>query len=75
MIINTAPNPEFKIKEWPGEKENQYFTDFSRNNFEYYHWHVNIFPRLNPIAAFEWGSGFSINPILPEVCAGALRKK
>ncbi len=32
----------------------------------YYHWHVEIIPRLTRIAGFESGSGFYINPMLPE---------
>ncbi|MDK2899830.1 MAG: UDPglucose--hexose-phosphate uridylyltransferase [Thermosipho sp. (in: thermotogales)] len=32
----------------------------------YYHWHVEIMPRLTRVAGFEWGSGFYINPVPPE---------
>lgn len=74
LILNTAPNPRFEIKDWPEKKEKQFFQEPRDNNYGYYHWHLNIFPRLNPIAAFEWSSGFSINPVPPEVSAKALRK-
>jgi len=40
---------------------------------EHYHWHVEILPRLAGLAGFEWGSGFCINPVLPEDAAAALR--
>jgi len=33
---------------------------------EYYHWHLEIMPRLTKIAGFEWGSGFYVNPVPPE---------
>ncbi len=31
-----------------------------------YHWHFEILPMLTRVAGFEWGSGFYINPLLPE---------
>lgn len=40
---------------------------------EGYHWHMEIIPRLTKLAGFEWGSGFYINPTLPEVAADYLR--
>jgi len=39
-----------------------------------YHWHFEIIPRLTRIAGFEWGSGFYINPLIPEVAAQYLRE-
>jgi UDPglucose--hexose-1-phosphate uridylyltransferase len=41
---------------------------------EFYHWHLEIFPKLTRVAGFEWGSGFYINPTPPEVAAAALRE-
>ena len=32
----------------------------------YYHWHIEITPRLTSQAGFEWGTGFYINPTSPE---------
>ncbi|MFQ5770124.1 MAG: galactose-1-phosphate uridylyltransferase [bacterium] len=34
-----------------------------------YHWHIEIIPKLTKIAGFEWGSGFYINPVPPEIAA------
>ena len=42
-------------------------------SLEHYHWHVEIVPRIKSLAGFEWGSGFYINPTLPEETAGYLR--
>ena len=39
----------------------------------YYHWHVEIMPKLTKVAGFEWGTGFYINPTPPEDAAGHLR--
>lgn len=40
----------------------------------YYHWHIEIIPKLTRVAGFEWGSGFYINPTAPEEAAEYLRK-
>lgn len=37
------------------------------------HWWFEIMPRLTQVAGFEWGSGFYINPTLPEEAAEYLR--
>lgn len=36
---------------------------------EDYHWHVEIMPKLSKVAGFEWGSGFYINPVPPDIAA------
>jgi len=41
---------------------------------EYYHWHIEIMPKLTMVAGFEWGTGFYINPIPPEEAARFLRE-
>ncbi|MBI5049567.1 MAG: galactose-1-phosphate uridylyltransferase [Nitrospirae bacterium] len=41
---------------------------------DYYHWHLEIMPKLTKIAGFEWGSGFYINPTPPEEAAKFLRE-
>jgi UDPglucose--hexose-1-phosphate uridylyltransferase len=41
---------------------------------EYYHWHIEIIPKLTKTAGFEWGSGFFINPTPPEEAASFLRE-
>jgi UDPglucose--hexose-1-phosphate uridylyltransferase len=40
----------------------------------YYHWHIEIIPRLSQVAGFEWGSGFYINTVPPEDAARYLRE-
>jgi len=39
-----------------------------------YHWHIEVMPRLTQVAGFEWGSGFYINPVVPEEAARYLRE-
>ena len=41
---------------------------------EHFHWHLEIIPKLTNVAGYEWGSGFFINPVLPEDAAAALRE-
>lgn len=45
----------------------------SREYHEHYHWHIEIIPKLTRVAGFEWGSGFYINPTLPEEAAQFMR--
>ncbi len=46
---------------------------FDTQELQHYHWHMEIMPRLTRVAGFEWGSGFYINPVLPEQAAAFLR--
>ena len=39
----------------------------------YYHWHLEIIPKLTKMAGFEWGTGFYINPTSPEEATQVLR--
>ncbi len=49
-------------------------SPFREEKNEYYHWHIEIMPTLTKVAGFEWGSGFYINPTLPEEAAKFLRE-
>jgi UDPglucose--hexose-1-phosphate uridylyltransferase len=40
----------------------------------HYHWHIEIMPRVTRTAGFEWGTGFYINPTIPEETAQFLRE-
>ena len=41
---------------------------------EYYHWHIEIIPKLTRVAGFEWGTGFYINPVTPEDASQYLKE-
>ena len=43
------------------------------DGLDYFHWHLEIIPKLANVAGFEWGSGFFINPMPPETAAASLR--
>ena len=46
----------------------------AEGDLEYYHWHLEIMPKLTRVAGFEIGSGFYINPTTPEDAAHYLRE-
>jgi UDPglucose--hexose-1-phosphate uridylyltransferase len=46
----------------------------SDDDLPYYHWHLEIMPKLTRVAGFEIGSGFYINPTPPEDAAQYLRE-
>lgn len=46
---------------------------FSEDTNEFYHWHLELMPKLTRVAGFEWGTGFYINPTSPEEATRVLR--
>ena len=46
---------------------------FSESRGDFYHWHVEVMPKLGRIAGFEAGTGFYINPTSPEEATQVLR--
>jgi UDPglucose--hexose-1-phosphate uridylyltransferase len=42
---------------------------------EDFHWHLEIIPRIKRTDGFEWGSGFFINPVSPEIATKQLKEK
>ena len=63
IIFHTAPNPGQVSK-----RANYWAT----LKFDW-HWHIEIVPRLEKIAGFEWGTGLFINYTPPEDAAAFLR--
>ncbi|NJD69147.1 MAG: galactose-1-phosphate uridylyltransferase [Candidatus Methylomirabilota bacterium] len=49
-------------------------TPLQETATNHYHWHIEIMPTLVKVAGFEWGTGFYINPVLPEDAAKHLRE-
>jgi len=41
-------------------------SPFYERDITFYHWHIEIIPKLTKVAGFEWGTGFYINPTPPE---------
>jgi UDPglucose--hexose-1-phosphate uridylyltransferase len=61
FLLHIAPNS-------PPQEEGGGFVD------EFFHWHLEIMPRLIRVAGFEWGSGLYFNPNSPEESASKLRE-
>ncbi len=40
---------------------------------EYYHWHIELMPKLTQVAGFEWGTGFYLDSTSPELAAQYLK--
>jgi UDPglucose--hexose-1-phosphate uridylyltransferase len=47
---------------------------FRTGPLAYYHWHVEILPRITGLAGFELGTEMYINPVPPELAADFLRE-
>lgn len=46
---------------------------FRSDPLPHYHWHIEIIPRTDRQAGYEWGSGCFINAVAPERAAAELR--
>jgi UDPglucose--hexose-1-phosphate uridylyltransferase len=46
---------------------------FDAGDTPFYHWHLELIPRLSRGAGLEWGSGMHVNPMPPEDAARILR--
>ena len=40
---------------------------------DYYHWHVEVVPRVTKTAGYEWATGYAVNTVSPESAAHHLR--
>ncbi|MDH5638231.1 MAG: galactose-1-phosphate uridylyltransferase [Nitrospinota bacterium] len=47
---------------------------FAPGHEDAFHWHMEIIPVMARAAGFEWGSGFHINSVPPEIAAARMRK-
>ena len=46
----------------------------TQGNFEYYHWHIEVYPKIAIWAGFEKSTGMFINIVSPEDAAENMRK-
>ncbi|MGB8952376.1 MAG: galactose-1-phosphate uridylyltransferase [Candidatus Aminicenantales bacterium] len=59
-FIHQGPNPELSREVWPEMDK-------------VFHWHFEVIPILSRVAGFEWGTGFYINPVPPELASEFMR--
>lgn len=50
-------------------------SPFDSDRYDYYHWHIEIIPRLATVAGLEWGSGIHVNVVTPETAAAQLAEQ
>lgn len=62
-----------KVLEWPPYNFLVHTAPLQESANPYFHWHIEVIPKLTRVAGFEWGSGFYINPTPPEESARFLR--
>lgn len=53
----------------------RHLADGKMQMADYYHWHIEIVPRMHEVSGFEYGTGIYINPLLPERAAAQLREE
>jgi UDPglucose--hexose-1-phosphate uridylyltransferase len=46
----------------------------NREAHDYYHWHLEVYPKLSIWAGFEKSTGVYINTMTPETAAESMRK-
>ncbi len=63
-----------KVLEIPPYNMIIHSSPLNENTHDFYHWHLEIMPKLTRAAGFEWGTGFYINPTPPEEAAFFLRE-
>lgn len=63
-----------KVLERPAYNLMIHTSPFGEERNDFYHWHIEVMPKLTKVAGFEWGTGFYINPTPPEEAAKFLRE-
>ena len=73
-LMRAMSNPAFNIiiHMAPMQPEKKYMAARARIH-DFYHWHIELVPRVSRVAGFEFGTGFYINSVLPESAAEFLR--
>lgn len=72
-LSHAAGDPDYNLIINTGPIRRPEKNDLHTLTFDF-RWHIEILPRLTGIAGFEFGTGFHINPVLPEESARVLRQ-
>jgi UDPglucose--hexose-1-phosphate uridylyltransferase len=73
-VLKTTIRKIDKVLERPAYNFIVHSSPVQEDELSYYHWHIEIIPKLTKVAGFEWGTGFYINPTPPEESAKFLRE-
>jgi UDPglucose--hexose-1-phosphate uridylyltransferase len=73
-MLRTVLNKAAQVLDDPAYNLVLHTSPVQEDTHDYYHWHLEIIPKLTKTAGFEWGTGFYINPTPPEEAARFLRE-
>ena len=73
-VMRTTMRKIEKVLECPAYNYIIHSAPVQDPQLPYYHWHIEIIPRLTKVAGFEWATGFYINPTPPEESAKFMRE-
>jgi UDPglucose--hexose-1-phosphate uridylyltransferase len=73
-MLRTVLNKAVQVLDNPAYNLVLHSSPVQENTNDFYHWHLEIIPKLAKTAGFEWGTGFYINPTPPEEAARYLRE-
>lgn len=73
-LAQALSNPPYSmiIHSSPAQPEKRYNTERAKMQ-DYFHWHIEIIPHSAAAIGFDYGTGFYINPVMPEEAAEFLR--
>lgn len=75
-LANTLSDPPYNliVHSAPVQPEKRYHG--ARHKLDdFYHWHIELLPRVSMATGFEYGTGFYVNPVMPEDAARQLREQ
>jgi len=73
-MLHEVLSKEVQVLDSPAYNLVLHSAPLEENTSDYYHWHLELIPKLTKTAGFEWGTGFYINPTPPEEAARFLRE-
>jgi len=73
-ILHEVLSKQVRVLDNPAYNLVLHSAPLQENTNDYYHWHLELIPKLTKTAGFEWGTGFYINPTAPEEAARFLRE-
>lgn len=73
-MLHEVLSKEVQVLDSPAYNLVLHTAPLRENTGDYYHWHLELIPKLTKTAGFEWGTGFYINPTPPEEAARFLRE-
>jgi len=74
QILHNLLNKAISVLDNPAYNLVLHTSPIQENTHDYYHWHLEIIPKLTRTAGFEWGTGLYLNPTPPEESAKFLRE-